>query len=343
MFNGQASVWSVSTDEGQLGLRYIPEISASQKVGEGKNIDADISVNLFSRAHFNSLEEFGENADAKLYRLWLRYSTAQYEMRLGLQKINFGPAKILRSLMWFDRLDVRDPLELTEGVYGLLGRYFFLNNANIWIWGLYGNDELKGLEIFETAEDSLEFGGRYQFPVPRGEMAFSFHHRNIDKEFWKGKMLRSMTNGTENRYAIEGSFDVGVGLWFEGSAGEIKVGARESLWNTFLTLGTDYTFDIGPGIHVLYEHFIESIDSEKSGEDERYALSALSIDFSIGLLDNLNAIGYYDWKEKEAHYYLGWQRTYDNWLINLSVFSSPGDGEDIYSGSGVLFMLAYYH
>jgi len=32
----------------------------------------------------------------------------------GLQKINFGPAKIMRSLMWFDRLDIRD---LVAGLY----------------------------------------------------------------------------------------------------------------------------------------------------------------------------------------------------------------------------------
>ena len=57
----------------------------------------------------------------------------------GLQKINFGSATMLRPLMWFDQVDPRDPLQLTDGVWGVLGRYYFLNNANIWLWGLYGN------------------------------------------------------------------------------------------------------------------------------------------------------------------------------------------------------------
>ena len=69
----------------------------------------------------------------------MRYSSDQFELRLGLQKINFGSASMLRPLMWFDQMDPRDPLHLTDGVWGLLARYYFLNNANIWLWGLYGN------------------------------------------------------------------------------------------------------------------------------------------------------------------------------------------------------------
>lgn len=334
MVIGQASAWVGYSEDLQGGIRYIPELMVSHRLTEGSDIDGDISLNAYI---------FDEDNDLKLYRLWARYATSQLEMRLGLQKINFGPAKVLRSLMWFDRVDVRDPLELTDGVYALLGRYYFLNNANIWVWGLYGNDDLKGLETFETDKDSVELGGRFQFPVPRGEMAFSFHHRNIDKEYWKGKMSRSMTNGRENRYAIDGSFDVGVGLWFEASAGEIGITTRKSGWEKFLTLGTDYTFDIGPGIHVLYEHFLESSDSEISGNNNRYSLSALSVDFSITMLDSVNGIGYYDWKEKKAYAFLGWQRTYDNWMVNLSVFSSRKDETGMYGGTGVQCMFTYNH
>lgn len=35
--------------------------------------------------------------------------------------------------MRFDQVDPRDPLKLTDGVRGLLGRYCFLNNADIWL------------------------------------------------------------------------------------------------------------------------------------------------------------------------------------------------------------------
>ena len=48
---------------------------------------------------------------------WLRLSTSRFEARVGLQKINFGSATLFRPLMWFDSLDPRDPLQITDGVY----------------------------------------------------------------------------------------------------------------------------------------------------------------------------------------------------------------------------------
>jgi len=341
MVNGRASAWAGYGDESQIGIRYIPELRILHPLAEGSGIDTEISLNSFAWAPVDSLSDFGDNAQLKLYRLWGRYSTSQLEVRLGLQKINFGPAKILRSLMWFDKVDVRDPLELTDGVYGLLGRYYFLNNANIWVWGLYGNDELKGLETFETDEDRLEFGGRFQHPVPRGEIAFSFHRRYLDADDLKRKMAPELAEGSENRYGIDGNWDVGVGLWFEAVAGEIN--KEESLWQEFLTVGTDYTFAVGPGIHALFEHFIESSGPEVFEQNSVNRFSALSVDFSLTLLDTVNAIWYYDWKEERVYTFVDWQRAYDKWMINFSFFSSREDEAGLYGGTGFLCMLTYNH
>lgn len=334
MVNGQASAWVGYSEDLQGGIRYIPELMVSHPLAEESYIDGDISLNAYI---------FDEDNGLKLYRLWARYATSQLEVRLGLQKINFGPAKILRSLMWFDQVDVRDPLGLTDGVYGLLGRYYFLNNANIWVWGLYGNDELKGLETFKTDEDRLEFGGRFQQPVPRGEIAFSFHRRYLDSEDWKRKMAPKpeLTGGSENRYGLDGNWDIGVGLWFEAVAG--KINGKEDLWQEFLTVGTDYTFAVGPGIHALFEHFIESSGPEVFKQENVNRFSALSVDFSVTMLDSVNAIWYYDWKKERIYTYFDWQRTYDNWLINLSVFSSMEDEAGLYGGTGFLCLLTYNH
>lgn len=340
-FKGQISAWSSFGDDGQIGLRYLPEIGISYPLSKEKIFDAEISANLYAYAPYDSMEDIDNNAEAKLYRTWTRYSSTQYEIRCGLQKINFGPAKLLRSLMWFDDLDPRDPLKLTDGVYALLGRYYFINNANIWLWGLYGNGGLKGLETFETDRDHVEFGGRWQFPAPRGEMAFSFDSRHIDKKDWRKKISSDISYGIENRYAIDGSFDIGPGIWFEAVASEIKIHSGNSLWRRFMTVGADYTFDIGPGIHILYEHFLKSTDSEIDRQDKSYNVSALSIDFSLSALDNINAIGYYNWKEDKSYCYVAWQRAYDNWLINLSIFSNPESAETVYSGTGALCLISY--
>ena len=334
MLNGQASAWAVSNDEWRAGMRYIPELGISHRLAEGKNIDAEISLKATCSE---------DDTNMKLYRSWLRYATEQFEIRLGLQKINFGPARILRTLMWFDQVDARDPLELTDGVYALLGRYYFLNNANIWVWGLYGNDDLKGLEVYETDRDKVESGGRFEFPVTKGEMALTFNQRYVDPADWEEKMLSPLSDGLENRYAVDGSWDLGVGLWFEASAGEIKINGEESFWQELLTVGADYTLDLGPGIHLLGEHSVKSTGPKIDDQDNVSRISALSLDLSISMLDSLNAIGYYDWRENKTYTYLGWKRTYDNWLVNLSVFSSREDETGVYGGKGIQCMVTYYH
>ena len=110
----------------------------------------------------------------------MKFSGDQFEVRAGLQKINFGSASMLRPLMWFDQIDPRDPLQLTDGVYVLLGRYYFLNNANIWVWALYGNDSRKGWEQIPSLKKVPEFGGRLQLPVSHGELGTTYHYRVAD-------------------------------------------------------------------------------------------------------------------------------------------------------------------
>jgi len=339
-FNGQASAWAAITEKWKAGITYIPELRIAHSLAEGNDLDAEISLNSYTWAWLDTPEDFGNNAHLKLYRAWLRYASAQLEGRLGLQRINFGPAKILRTLMWFDRLDIRDPLELTDGVYAGLLRYYFLNNANIWVWGLYGNEGLKGSEVYETDNDKLEFGGRFQYPVPRGEIAFSVNRRFVEQEDWRKKTFIRMQDGRENRFALDGNWDIGIGLWFETSTAEIRIDRNEKLWQNILTLGSDYTF--AGGIHVLFEHFFQSTKSDIHQLETRDSISALSIDYRLGVMDSLNGIGYYDWNQERVYYYFGWLRTYDNWQFNLCGFSSR-DETGAFTGQGGRFMVIYNH
>ena len=38
----------------------------------------------------------------------------------------------------------------------------------------------EGGKLFRSNKNIPEFGGRIQIPVPRGEAAFSYHHRTAD-------------------------------------------------------------------------------------------------------------------------------------------------------------------
>jgi hypothetical protein len=89
------------------------------------------------------------------------------------------------------------------------------------------------------------------------------------------------------------------------------------------TVGADYTFDISNGLNLLSEYF-DSVNSDSatgSGEGVKY--SGLSVNYPIGLLDQISGIYYYDWTNRENYVSLSWQRSYDTLVFYLTVFINP--------------------
>jgi len=86
----------------------------------GLHFDTELSVNIFGTAGLRHSTPSTHQGDLKPYRAWIRFSSDQLELRIGLQKLNFGSASILRPLMWFDQMDPRDPLQLTDGLWAFL-------------------------------------------------------------------------------------------------------------------------------------------------------------------------------------------------------------------------------
>ncbi|MGM0465019.1 MAG: hypothetical protein ACQERH_01130 [Acidobacteriota bacterium] len=335
-----------------LGLRYIPTFSLEHSFNKEYKLDAEFSLNAYGNLNFHTFNNVSSDGDLKPYRAWIRFSTNQFEARLGLQKINFGPAFMFRPLMWFDRLDPRDPLRLTDGVYALLMRYYFLSNANIWVWGLYGNNDTKGWEFIPTSDNTAEFGGRIQVPAGKGELGFSFHHRTIDLSEMSLTIPRPLPEQTkipENRFALDGKWDIGIGLWFEGAVFKQNTTWLFYPWQQTLTLGADYTFGIGNGLHIVGEHFLFSQSSEflSSGEDIKF--SAISLNYPLGLLDSISGMVYYDWKNNDLYRFANWQRTYDQWQIYIMGFWNPEKfliyqgnlDTSLFTGTGFQIMIVY--
>lgn len=316
---GQVSGWHLEgRDSGDwyynLGLRYIPQFTLAQSLGENYFLDMELSLNGFASA---SRSDHAKESDLELYRFKLRFATAQTETRIGLQKINFGPAYLLRPLRWFDRLDPRDPLNLTDGVYALRFKYDALTNASFWLWGLYGNDATKGFELLPTVEGKPEFGGRLQYPFLNGELAFAFHTRKVDAPPMGSDDFR------ENRLALDGRWDIEIGLWFESVLQQQRSDTLPFEWTEMMTLGMDYTLAIGNGLHVLGEHMALISSQRLFGWEDDRQVSAYSMNYPLGYLDNLSAIGFYSWDEEEYSQHLSWQRTWDDWILNLSLFHYP--------------------
>jgi hypothetical protein len=335
-----------------LGLRYIPEFYGRLDVTDSAALDAELSFNAFGSAQFLAGQDTQTDGDINPYRMWARFSTAQFEARLGLQKINFGSASLLRPLMWFDSLDPRDPLQLTDGVYGLLLRYYFVNNANVWLWGLYGNDNLRGLESVPTAEDSFEYGGRVQLPLFSGELAATYHHRRADLS--RGLLPIPLGSGSdplipEHRLGLDGKWDLGVGLWFEFSLTHLDHDLIPRPWERALNLGIDYTFAVGNGLNVLGEHFRFGRAEKLFSACDRVDFSALLLRYPFSILDDVTAIVYYEWERENWYRFLSWQRTYDRWRFNLILFWNPDafliypsqQGANPFSGQGFQFMVVY--
>ncbi len=353
-FSGQLSSWMNLGTEGKLplraGLRYIPQISYGIQSAPESRFDSELSINIYGNAGLNPFDSLDLSGKIKPYRAWVRYSSEQFELRLGLQKLNFGSASIMRPLMWFDQIDPRDPLQLTDGVWGLLARYYFLNNANIWLWGLYGNNERRGWEIVPVNSRIPEFGGRVQLPVPSGEIALSYHHRVADSRE-TGTGAPSLEKIPENRIGFDIKWDMKAGFWIEGSLTHKGKNIGMLTNQLILNAGVDYTFGLGNGIYCAYEQLFTTYDEKLFSVDNKTSFSLLTANYPVGMFDRLGAIVFYNWDAHNIYTFLSWQRQFDKIMLYLMAYWNPesyklptqDDSQNIFAGKGIQLMFVFNH
>jgi len=349
---GQLSAWLTSSSEKQWGMRYLPEVNLRTKPSETTGLDLHLTGHAFASGWIGNSEETGIRSALELYRGWIRFSTSQLELRAGLQKINFGPAQLVRPLMWFDRIDARDPLQITEGVYGLLARYYFLNNTNLWFWGLIGNQGRKGWEVIPSNKRIPEFGGRVQGPLLSGEMGVSFHHRKLDLDrFPMASLFSTEEQIPEQRLGFDGRWDLGVGLWFEAVWSHQDLPASLLRYQRLFNLGCDYTFGLGNGLHLLNEFLILETAESAFQSGEGISFSALALNYPIGLLYQISAMLYYDWDHEQSYRFINLQRRGDIVSLYLLGFWNPdffqlygqGEGMTLFSGRGLQLLISFSH
>ncbi len=334
----------------QSGGRYLPEFGYSIPLNDEIKLEGEISANLFGSytSPFEGEKFYGR---IKPYRIWTKVSGTQFEIRAGLQKINFGSASVLRPLMWFDRMDPRDPLNLTDGVYGILGRYYTLGNANFWMWALYGN-KTKGWETEETKNRNIEAGGRIQFPVPRAEIGISYHHRVVQAEDIISTPAPLFTtyefDYPENKFGIDIKADLGIGLWIE----EVLIYNRTDLrpeYNNMFTAGADYTFGVGNGLRLMAEHLIVQYSGQSSGSGQAVQFTSFSASYPLSVFADINYISYFDWKNKLSYRFVRLGLTYDRFSYYIMGFINPSEykifnfeaSRSVFSGKGIQVMMVF--
>ena len=349
-FNGQLTSWGIGQFENpfgmQLGGRFVPTMLGKHNFSSQSKIDFEASLNINGSLNFTGLRYDSVIGQLKPYRIWARYSGQNWEIRAGLQKINFGSAKMFRPLMWFDGMDVRDPLQLTDGVYGVLGRYYFRNNANIWLWTLIGNKNPKGYEMNGTAQWKPEIGGRFQLPAGMGQLAVSTNYRKMQVP---NQISNSFLN--EERFGLDGKWDVGIGLWFESSVTLLQVNSFnlpkvQDVWN----IGADYTFPLGNGVGATLEYFRYHISDQFVANGTTLNLIGSMFTYSVSILDNCSAVVFYVAGSNLWYNYLSWSRTYDNWSLyafgywnptNYQLLTTQSQNKNLFAGKGVQIMVNY--
>jgi len=353
-FKGQLSGWAMYNGNNDLPLyiggRYIPQLNTSFLLKDDHKIDFEASANINGAYGFRPFDRDKATGQVKPYRLWGRYSTRQFELRAGLQKLNFGSASILRPLMWFDEMDPRDPLKLTDGVWGILGRYYFLNNANIWLWGLYGNDKPRGWEPTGTSTKYPEGGGRLQLPIPKGEVALSYNYRMADTRSL-GELAQGYNEVREQRMGFDIKMDVVVGAWLEGSWARKEKDLGMFTNQEILNAGVDYTFSVGNGLYAIFEQLVAAGDEKPFAFQNTTTFSLLSLSYPVSLVDNLSGIVYFDWTSKKSYNFINWQKQFNNVTFYLMAFWNPekydipaqGNGPNLYAGKGFQLMIVLNH
>jgi hypothetical protein len=349
-FQNQISILSLYNPSSDATLllegMYIPQIDYLRDFSGDKRISAEVSgrfnLNMGFRPFDDTYDVQDPTGSAKLYRAWVRFSTQRNEIRAGLQQLNFGSASLLRPLQWFDGIDPTDPLRLTNGVWGVLDRYYFKNNSTLWLWGLYGNKDSRVWDPIQLHYNLPEFGFRFQQPIPSGELALSMNHRSIKMNL--GTSLESRFS--EMKLGLDGKWDVGPGLWFEDSYSFTSMESPLKSGLNLLTVGADLTREGLDGLSFTAEHMLSSnFSSTMTTINSNF--SALMGTWPINIVSRLSGIVLYSWETGYLFRYLTYSADFDKSSIYLIGFWNPnvtslqlsfGSSSGSFSGYGLQLM-----
>lgn len=293
------------------GIDWMMELSGSEDLGF---VEISGEYSLLSRLRASWGDDFDADITSQHYRYYLSLNRPQTELRLGMQRLNFGSAKVLRPLMWFDNIDPMDSYQETKGVEALLLRHHWLNSANLWLWGIRGAEDQKGNEFLGSRKNSLEFGGRFQYPSPIGDAGICYHQRELNA-------------GHEYRLGADLRMDYAIGLWLEASASYFDGNQQPINYTALASIGADYVFDIGNGLAITSEGMLNALSfSDLSKISYEDFIIAVMADYPLGLLDSLRLLTSYTISQEEYMIAGSWRRTYDLIALDIGLSKTKSRG-----------------
>ncbi len=280
-------------------MGYIPTLSLFKELSDNQLIDIEWAYRLDRAYSGDSLLHNNESH----HRYWIRDSSEKLEARLGLQKIVFGPSFVLRSLSWFDTIDLRDPTGQTDGVEAIRLRWFPSNSLSLWSWAI-NNDQ-----------DTLSYGSRAEVSNSAGEWGLTYH-QDPSKSLQPIGQIGIPISGSHNRIAIDYRYDGFIGFWNESA---LISSDRTNI--IMATVGADYTLPIFNGILVMAEYM--SISNKIDSDESSLSYTVLMASMPLGMVHQLMFISQFDLEEDRSYNYLRWSSTYDHYSLNFILSISP--------------------
>jgi hypothetical protein len=94
----------------------------------------------------------------------------------------------------------------------------------------------------------------------------------------------------EYRLGLDAKWDAVAGLWLESSWTHAAAPLGILRNQVLLTLGVDYTFSLGNGLHVVNENLIASLFDTKASLQQSLVFSGISLSYPLSLLDQVQTM-----------------------------------------------------
>ncbi len=134
----------------------------------------------------------------------------------------------------------------------------------------------------------------------------------------------------EDRLGLDGKWDVGIGVWFESVLTCQESDLLPVKYQRQWTVGADYTFAVEAVYMPRRSISGQTTQVSRSPLLRVYGFSALSLNYPLGVVDQVSAMLYRDWKNNDwvsfddmgAGRYHNWS-FYPHWLRRyLDILSS---------------------
>jgi hypothetical protein len=166
------------------------------------------------------------------------------------------------------------------------------------------------------------------------------HHVHDEDLKWSQSLL-----------AIHRALPKGVGLWLEGVLSRQDFEFFPLRYQKTFTLGLDYTFGLGNGLHIMGEHLTFQTAQKIFGPGEMTKFSAISVDYPLMLTDRIKSTVLRNWETGDWYRFITWQRMTDRWSFYLIAFWNPDryqiyasqTGKSLFAGKGLEIMVVFNH